>query len=621
MKRILTVLLAAVLFCLPRVAGAAEQFVSFSKGLKPGLVRLDPNEWPGVKLAAQNLASDYAKVCGKELPVLESGFGKIKKTDICIGTLGHSGIEKLLTPAQIAALDGAREKYLLIASKDRIVIAGSDKRGTTYGIYTLCEQMGVSPWYWWADVPVQHQDKVCIIPGEYTDGEPTVEYRGIFLNDEAPCLTGWVNENYGGYNSQFYVKVFELLLRLKGNFLWPAMWDAAFYDDDPLNSYYADMMGIVMGTSHHEPCARAQKEWHRYGTGPWDYSKNKDVLDGFWRAGIERMSKTEDIVTIGMRGDGDEPMTEGENIELLQNIIAEQRSIISQVTGKPASATPQVWALYKEVQSYYDKGMTVPDDVTLMICDDNWGNVRWFPTEQRQGGYGIYYHFDYVGGPRNVKWINTNDMHKVHDQMQKCYNSGIRKIWLVNVGDLKPMEYPIQFFLDLAWNPDREVMEHTTEFARKTFHAYEDEIAYIMDTYGLYAHIRTPEMLKAETYNVQQWSSIVQLWRNLRERALAVKEKLPKEYHDAYDQLVLYEVDAFCNLHEMRMAEFNNDQEGVNKYFARDLELRDYYNKVIAGGKWNHMMDQNHISYTYWQQPEKDEVPVAKEHRMVFDGR
>jgi hypothetical protein len=218
---------------------------------------------------------------------------------------------------------------------------------------------------------------------------------------------------------------FELILRLKGNYLWPAMWGNAFNDDDTLNPILADEYGIVMGTSHHEPMLRAQQEWKRYGRGKWDYDSNEVVLKDFWRKGIENMGSHESIVTVGMRGDGDKPMTEGTATALLERIVTDQRKILEEVTKKPASKTPQLWALYKEVQDYYDKGMRVPDDVTLLICDDNWGNIRKLPKlneKPRKGGYGIYYHFDYVGGPRNYKWLNTNPIPRVWEQMHLLMN-------------------------------------------------------------------------------------------------------------------------------------------------------------------------------------------------------
>ena len=307
---------------------------------------------------------------------------------------------------------------------------------------TSPNRSGVSPWYWWADVPPRRHSTLYVKAGRRLLGPPAVKYRGIFLNDEAPCLTGWVNEKFGGYNHQFYTNVFELLLRLKANYLWPAMWDNCFNEDDPLNPKLADEYGIVMGTSHVEPMMRADKEWNRQGhtAAEWNYQKNPETLRRFWTEGLERNKSYENIITVAMRGKVDTPMSESANIALLERIVADQRKIIEQVMRTNATAVPQLWALYKEVQEYYEKGMRVPDDVTLLWCDDNWGNLRRLPTAEerhRAGGAGIYYHFDYVGGPRNYKWLNTVPIAKVWEQMNLAYRYGADRIWIVNVGDLK----------------------------------------------------------------------------------------------------------------------------------------------------------------------------------------
>ena len=319
---------------------AADRFVNFEgRGLwlnEGGKVSVfvDGSCDKGVVRAARDLCNDIHQVCGAECSLTDSRDG-----------------------ARIAvSIDNkmkAREKFIIRIDGQSVTITGSDKRGAIYGIYEISRQIGVSPWYYWADVPIIKHDRIGLASGEYTDGEPAVRYRGLFLNDEAPCLTSWVKNTfgteYGGHD--FYTKVFELILRMKGNFLWPAMWGWAFYADDPLNSKTADEMGVVIGTSHHEPMARNHQEWarHRNEYGAWNYQTNQKVLDQFFREGIERMKGTEDIVTIGMRGDGDEAMSEDADTKLLLNIVKNQRKIISDVTGRPAKETPQVWALYKEV--------------------------------------------------------------------------------------------------------------------------------------------------------------------------------------------------------------------------------------------------------------------------------
>ncbi len=355
-----------------------------------------------VQKAVSFLQSDIESVSGKKPAIQNTITGK---NIILIGSLDQSPlIAKLAANKKINTdnIKGKWEAYQVQVISNpfpnvdnALVIMGSDRRGTAFGVFELSKQIGVSPWYWWADVPVKKKKELYIAKAVNVTDRPLVKYRGIFINDEAPAFSGWAKEKFGGINHNVYEKMFELLLRLKSNYLWPAMWGNAFADDDTLSPVLADKYGIVISNSHHEPMLRAQQEWKRYGKGEWNYATNDSVLRAFWRKGIQNMGSHESVVSIGMRGDGDKPMTQGSNIELLEKIVADQRKIIEEVTGKPASATPQSWALYKEVQDYYDKGMRVPDDVTLLLCDDNWGNLRKLPKltdAPRKGGYGIYYH-------------------------------------------------------------------------------------------------------------------------------------------------------------------------------------------------------------------------------------
>ena len=448
---------------------------------------------------------------------------------------------------------------------------------------------------------------------------------GLFLNDEAPCLTSWVKNTFGtDYGDHhFYAKVFELILRLKGNYLWPAMWGWAFYADDPENLKTADAMGIMMGTSHHEPMARNHQEYarDRKGWGAWNYSTNKENLDRFFREGIERMNGTDDIVTIGMRGDGDEAMGNSTDTKLLENIIDNQRRIIKEVTKRPAKETPQIWALYKEVQDYYDAGLRVPDDVTVLLCDDNWGNVRRLPTaeeQKRKGGWGLYYHVDYVGAPRNTKWINVTPTQNMWEQLQLAYNGGIQKLWILNVGDLKPMEYPIQLFMDMAWNPQKynvgNLLSHTRDFCAESFGEDQAcEAASILNLVSKYNGRITSEMLDARTYTTDEFARVVAEYQALEARALRQFITLKPEYQDAYRQIILFPVQAMGNIYEMYYAQAMNLKlaaqgdpeancwaERCRQAFKRDSLLNLQYNKEIAGGKWDGMMTQKHISYKDW---------------------
>lgn len=534
-------------------------------------------------------------------------------------------------------LKGKREKFIITLTDGQLVIAGSDRRGTIYGIYELSRQMGVSPWYDWADVPIEHHDSIFVNKGIYTDGEPAVRYRGIFLNDEAPCLTSWVKNTYGTEygDHRFYQRVFELVLRLRGNMMWPAMWGWAFYADDPENEKTADEMGVVMSTSHHEPMARNHQEYarNRKGWGPWNYQKNKANLQKFFREGIERMKGTEQIVTIGMRGDGDEAMSEEADTKLMTNIINDQRKIIADVTGRKASETPQVWALYKEVLDYYDKGMKVPDDVTLLLCDDNWGNVRRVPNakeRKHKGGWGLYYHVDYVGAPRNSKMLNVTPVQNPWEQLTLAYENGIDRLWILNVGDLKPMEYPISQFMDMAWNPRKydvnNITRHTRDWCAQQFgESQADEAARILNLICKYNGRCTPEMLNKNTYSLEngEWQEVVNQYLQLEADALRQYNSLPASYHDAYHQIILFPIELMSNLHQMYFAQAQNHAlykqsnpkanvwaDECKRLFKRDSLICDYYNHKMAGGKWNGMMTQKHIGYKSWNDDfEKDTCP------------
>jgi hypothetical protein len=633
----------------PAWALGERQFVQFEASehavaLAGARLVVDQEDYPGVRRAAASLRDDIGRVTGRQPTMDDVADGR---NLILVGTLGKSAlIDRLAREGRIdaQAVRGKWEGYLIQTVSNplpgvsrALVIAGSDKRGTIFGVYTLSEQIGISPWNWWADVPPTRHAVVGVPDGTHVSDAPVVRYRGIFLNDEAPALTGWARQKFGGLNHQFYEKVFELILRLRGNYLWPAMWGNAFYDDDPLNGPLADEMGVVMGTSHHEPMMRAQQEWHRMGGKDWNYASNAGQLKDFWRGGMERTRDWDKVVTVGMRGDGDMPMSEGANIDLLQRIVADQRGIIEHVTGKPVSETPQSWALYKEVQEYYEKGMRVPDDVTLLWCDDNWGNIRRLPTPEerkRAGGAGIYYHFDYVGGPRSYKWINVTPLPKVWEQMHLAWRYGADRLWIVNVGDLKPMEVPIEFFLTYAWNPNAWPAERLPDYlklwaAREFGPAQADEIADLVERYAQYNGRRRPEQLSPDTYsalNYRESGRIVADYNALAERAARVAQQLPAERRDAFFQLVYYPVRASAVVNELYAtvqrnhmhaaqgrADTNDLAAQARSLFAVDAELARRYNQDISGGKWNHMMDQTHIGYTSWKDPTTNIMPEVRE--------
>ncbi|MCQ8186098.1 glycosyl hydrolase 115 family protein [Parvularcula maris] len=599
-------------------------------------VRTDQTEHEGVRLAASNLAEDLTQISLQD----DAPDGQAKPFAIIAGSLDRSPtIRSLIESGKLdsSEVEGVWEGFMQAVVEDplpgierALVIAGADQRGTIFGLYDLAERAGMSPWHYWADVPPHRQGTLYAAAGSRTDA-PEVRYRGIFLNDEEPALGNWARDTFGGLNASFYEKVFDLVLRLKGNYVWPAMWGKAFYDDDPASGALAERMGVVMGTSHHEPLTRAHVEWSRYGEGPWNYDQNPEKLQEFWRGGMERLGEGEALVTIGMRGDGDEAMTEGTAIPLLERIVRDQRKIIAETTGRPAAETPQVWALYKEVQDYYDEGMEVPDDVTLLFADDNWGGIRRLPEEgaERPGGYGVYYHFDYVGGPRNYKWLNVTQIERTWQQMSLAWDRGVDRLWIVNVGDLKPMELPISFFLEQAWAPSemsRERMDGYAErWAGRMFGGeHAAEIGALLEQSVKFNARRKPELLDAETFDLAsgEWDEVALAYRKLAERADTLRTDISEERLAAYDQTVWFPIQAMSNLYDLYravahnradaeagLASANKWAEAAEKAFERDKQLTDTYHEEIAGGKWDHMMSQTHIGYTYWQQPEQQAMP------------
>ncbi len=609
---------------------------------------VDTNDFTGVLIAANNLQTDISRVSGI-VPQLSHDAASAGANTIIIGTIGQSVLIAGLIQSgkiDVSEISNKWESFFLQTVsnpfpgvQNALVICGSDRRGTIYGIYDLSEEIGVSPWYFWTDTPPKHHDTLFVRAGKYVEGPPAVKYRGIFLNDEAPDLTGWVNEKFGGYNHAFYTNIFEVLLRLKANYLWPAMWNNAFGEDDPLNAKLANDYGIVMGTSHVEPMMRADKEWGRAGfqADEWNFLTHSNDLKTFWRKGIERNKDYEKIITVAMRGKTDSPMSPTANVALLEEIVDAQRQIISDVMDTNATSVPQLWALYKEVLQYYELGMRVPDDVTLLWCDDNWGDIRRLPTGHAQnhsGGSGIYYHFDYVGGPRNYKWINTIQNEKTWEQMDLAREYAANQIWIVNVGHFAHVTFPTEFFLNMAWNPDRWNRDNISEFAklwaqREFGDEFAPQIADVMEAFTKYSARRKPELLSPQTYSLVNYSeadTILADWKRLDAKTEAISQALPANERDTFFETVLYPIKASEIVNELYIdaaknqlyagqgrASANDYADDVRRLFQADADLSNYYNHTLAGGKWNHMMDQTHIGYRFWQQPRENIMPDVTE--------
>ncbi|MFD0856652.1 glycosyl hydrolase 115 family protein, partial [Actinomadura adrarensis] len=618
---------------------------------------------------------------------------------VLIGTIGKSPlIDGLVRSGKlnVAGIAGKWETSLQqvvdkpMRGVDRaFVIAGSDQRGTIFGAYDVSKHAGVSPWYWWDDVPARQSDSLYVKPGRHTQGTPAVKYRGFFINDENPALGRWARNYFGegkapghpgGFTKELYAKVFETMLRLKANYLWPAVWGRAFAEDDPENHATASEYGVVMGTSHEAPMMRGIEEWNRHarngtdpygGNGEWSFRRNRAAIEAYWREGIRRMVREgfEGLVTLGMRGNGDTSLPDGDAIDLMQDIINTQRRIIEEETGKPASETPQVWTLYKEVQRYWDRGLRAPDDVTVIFADDNWGNMRKMPdrgTPPRPGGYGLYYHYDYVGGGRNYKWVDTTQLANTWEQLNQSYQYGIRNLWVVNVGDMKNQEMPLQFFLDYAWNPSKYPLHSLhaweKEFAADNFGSRNaGEIADLLNDFGNLQALRKPELTNrritvdggkdistdpsAVVYDDKQtpfylnqhreMDTITHRWRQLGARADQLRRRIPGPDQDAFYQLVYYQVKATSLVYEIRHAEFSSilyaaqGRASTNDYadlaerrFDELKAMNDHYNNRLAGGKWKDFQTQPVLGYgdverygpnAPWQQPELNHEALPDE--------
>ncbi|MCJ1309382.1 hypothetical protein MMC25_003041 [Agyrium rufum] len=630
--------------------------IQLSGGKMTPQIILDSADWAGVIRTANDLSHDFGRITGINATVLTMGSSKgpqptIKSGNpvIIAGTIGKSSlIDSMISSKKIdvSKVKGQWEAFMSQVVQDpmtgvasALVIAGSDKRGSIYGMYDVSEQMGVSPWYWWADVAPQTKEAVYAMPMTKVQASPTVKFRGLFINDEQPALTNWVNKNYPmgkygpGFNAPFYENVFELLLRLRANYLWPAEWNSMFNVDDPKNEATADMYGIFMGTSHTEPLMRATKEQSLFLNGVWSWSTNEQNVTDFMRAGAKRAQPYEGVYTMGMRGLGDTASPTLNASSLQQIIQVEQQILRDTFNTTDLSNIPQMWCLYKEVGTYFQQGLSVPEDITLLWADDNWGNNQRLPLTNetsRSGGAGVYYHFDYVGAPRNYKWINTIQLTKTWEQMHLAYQRQARTIWIVNVGDLKTLEQPISHWFDMAYDmtmfqtpestSDWLQMWATREFGAKVA----DATASIMSTYGMLAARRKYELMDPTIYsnlNYNESAYVLGQWQDLASQAQTVYDSLPKAAQPSFFEMVwqpvtsgytLYQIYITAGLNnayaEQRRTSANVLAQNTLQAFAEDATITKMYHTLL-GGKWNHILDQTHFGYDWFQQPERNTAP------------
>jgi len=634
----------------------------------------DPNDYKVVEIASSHLAKDITSVTGVT-PQVYTDLSKIKGSVVIVGTIGHNKlIDELIRQGKInpAGISGQWETYALqVVEKpygnidSALVIFGSDRRGTAYGIYELSEQIGVSPWYWWADVPIQKKENLAIKKGFYSDGPPSVKYRGIFINDEDWGLKPWASKTFdpelGDIGPKTYEKVFELLLRLKANHCWPAMHECTrpfnYYPD---NKKVADDYAIVMGSAHCEPLLfNNATEWDTEKMGEWRYDTNKENVYKVLDKRVSENGKFENVYTVGIRGMHDREMRGNlkleEQIALLEKVFADQRKILTTHIDKKITETPQVFIPYKEVLTLYNNGLKVPEDVTLMWVDDNFGYIRRLsnPLERkRPGGAGVYYHLSYLGPPHEYLWLFSTPPALIWEEMTKAYNFNTRRVWIANVGDIKPCEYGMSFFLDLAWDINEvnhsNVSSHLSEWLASIFgKEHSEQLTAVMKEFYALAFERKPEFMSfgeqfsfsnmSELWEDTEYSFVnyreaqrrLERFQEISDKAVELYKKIPDNLKPAYFQLVYYPVVAanYMN-HKILLAQKNRWYAQQQRNSTNDiaLEVKNYYNKIrditeqydrLLDGKWKHMMSwRQHRTAVYYRMPPLKNIEVPQEARM-----
>ncbi len=628
----------------------------------------DRNDYRVVEIAADLLAKDIENVTGT-LPDVITDAGKLRNNIVIIGTIGKNAlINKLARQGRIdtTAIAGKWETYSLQVIekpgnkiKSALVILGSDRRGTAYGVFELSKEIGVSPWYWWADVPVKKKKNLVINKGIYSEGPPSVKYRGIFINDEDWGLKPWATKTYdpdlGDIGPRTYMKVFELLLRLKANYCWPAMHECTrpfnYFEE---NKKVADDYAIVMGSSHCEPLLfNTASEWDVKTLGDWRYDINRETVYKILDKRVSENCMYENIYTLGMRGLHDAGMRGDlkleEQINLLETVFADQRQILTSHINKKTNDIPQVFIPYKEVLTLYNNGLKVPEDVTLMWVDDNFGYIRRLsdPLEQkRPGGAGIYYHLSYLGPPHEYLWLSSTSPSLIWEEMTKAYTYNAREVWVANVGDIKPCEYGVSFFLDLAWDIDivdnSNVSSHLSEWLASVFgNQHAEEIAGIMKKfYALSFERKVEYMSSGEQFSFhdhrEQWEDTeysfvsyreaekrLEEFQELSNRTAGIFREIPDSHKPAFFQLVYYPVVAGNYMNrKILLAQKNRwyAQQGraatgklaadVRSYHDSIRIVTDRYNELLDG-KWEHMMSwKQHNSAVYYLIPPLDSVKL-----------
>lgn len=611
-------------------------------------IYFDEGDHDVVGISARDFADDVQRVTGVR-PSVSSSLDELTGTAVIVGTLGDSaGVEASLPASDVntASLAEKQESFVIttiqtpISSVDScVLIVGSDRRGTAYGVYELSKRIGVSPWYWWADVAPTERESLAVEATTYREGPPSVTYRGIFLNDEDFGLRPWASDTFApdeaadrpGLGPKTYARIFELLLRLKANTIWPAMHPntKAFYRY-PENADVAAKYAIVVGTSHCEPMHRNNVDEWEDAFGEWSYATNGERIRNYWRTRVENVADYENIFTLGMRGIHDSGMPGGDTregrIELLQRVLDDQREMLADTQNRPVEEIPQVFCPYKELLDLYRGGLDVPEDVCLMWPNDSHGYIRELPTEterERAGGSGIYYHLSYWGRPHDYLWLSSVPPGLVKTEMGKAYDAGAREYWIVNVGDIKPTEKEMEYFLDLAWDTEgvrsESVSTWMKHWATREFgEAHAGEVAQILADYYRLSRARKPEHMGwstvypntepddpafSFTHAGDEARRRTEAFRQLVDRAESVYEALPRVRRASFYQLVLYQIRCAAAMSEKFLHAARNrlyagqGRTTANRYAELTESAQDrieaetqYYNEDLVGGKWKEMM-------------------------------
>jgi len=658
-KRVLISILTCILFAFAADLGA--QVIVNKQTLKNvsdfplatqksvAAVYFDETDEVSVKTTARLFEGCVERVTGKK-PVLASSKSKLADYVVIIGSIEKNQILKELVKAGKLNVDSLRNQWERYTIKtidnpfpgvtQALVIAGSDRRGASYGVFSVSEAIGVSPWYWWADVPVQKSAILNIKPVNFTSKSPSVKYRGIFINDEDWGLKPWSSNNYekdlGDIGPKTYAQVCELLLRLKGNMFAPAMHSCtgAFYSH-PESKVVADQYGIIITTSHCEPLLfnnAAKSEWDSKRDGDWNYAKNKEVILKKMDNRVREASPYENIYTIAMRGVHDQGLrgnlSDKEKVDVLTQVMADQREVLKKYLKKPANEIPQIFVPYKETMDVYELGLQIADDVSLIWVDDNYGYMKRLssPEEQKRiGGSGVYYHFSYLGAPHDYLWLNTTPPVLMYEELTKAYKTGATRYWLVNVGDIKPSELGMQTFFDLAWNVNEfdytNINRHQSQFLARTFGAkYEKNFQDILDNYYRLAWSRKPEFMGWERewdapkykdilntdYSFQNYNDAQQRladYKRISDMANKISKELPENLRPAFFEMMPYPVMGSYQMNrKFLLAQLNSELVKENKLananwaaaqakaaFDSINSMTSTYNTML-NGKWNGMM-------------------------------